>query len=824
MSVRAVVLGLLLGLAISAVTYFNDFVIYQTMLIGNHLPVAVFGTAMALLLVVNPLLGCLRGHWPLSGGELAVVVAIALAACAWPGSGFYRGLGTVTAMPAHWLGVEPAWRGSEIMAYLPGGEPRLAPGHVTDWQALAQRARRQPGADADPAKRIVASEIGDRARELVEADAESLSPSQREALLARLNAELIEAGELVDRLVAERSLPEPARAPLELARRASDRAEAATSGGEADRLRREAEHWRRHAARAALTTIWSDVLVSTPHGQGLLVTGGRAEPAVLDEFFSGSGDFDPAAVPWHAWWPTLRLWAGLALLLALAAIALALIVHPQWSRHELLAYPLARFVTEIAERQPGALLPQIARHRGFWYALLVPVLLHGINGLHAWYGGPWPRIVRVLDFGALRDVMPNAARVYGANAYFEPTIYLTVVAFSFFLASSVSFSLGISQLLFIVLGVAMLGYGTSLDQGYITSDTGNLLRFGAYLGVAAMVLYSGRRYYLQVAGSAMGLGRGGADVPRYSVWAARALALTVVLAVIWTRQAGLDWLLSASLVAMVLLTFLVMSRVVVETGIFFLQAWWLPVGVLTALFGIEAIGPTAYLGLALASVLIVGDPRETLMPYICNGLKMVEGRDNASPGRLAPWLVVMVVTGLLVAGAMTLTLQYQHGVAGTDAWMRYMLPAMPFDEGSRHVGELASIDRLADSMQTHETQRLGSARPEPGALRWTGLGLALVLITAMARLRLTWWPLHPVAFVLWGTNPMIAFAFSFLLGWVIKASVVGLGGMRAHHNVKPIMIGIIAGELLMAMFWMLVGAGYFFHTGLTPVRYRIFPG
>jgi hypothetical protein len=100
----------------------------------------------------------------------------------------------------------------------------------------------------------------------------------------------------------------------------------------------------------------------------------------------------------------------------------------------------------------------------------------------------------------------------------------------------------------------------------------------------------------------------------------------------------------------------------------------------------------------------------------------------------------------------------------------------------------------------------------------------LVLATAVLRLRLPWWPLHPVAFLVWGTYPIVMFGPSFLMGWLVKAGVVGTTGAKGYHAVRPLMVGIIAGELLTGLFWMIVGAVYFFVAGKTPVSYSIFPG
>ena len=67
------------------------------------------------------------------------------------------------------------------------------------------------------------------------------------------------------------------------------------------------------------------------------------------------------------------------------------------------------------------------------------------------------------------------------------------------------------------------------------------------------------------------------------------------------------------------------------------------------------------------------------------------------------------------------------------------------------------------------------------------------------------------------------FAASFLLGFLVKIAVVKLGGARSYRNAKPLMVGIIAGELVAALGWMLVGAIYWALAGQTPTPYYITP-
>jgi hypothetical protein len=213
------------------------------------------------------------------------------------------------------------------------------------------------------------------------------------------------------------------------------------------------------------------------------------------------------------------------------------------------------------------------------------------------------------------------------------------------------------------------------------------------------------------------------------------------------------------------------------------------------------------------------------MPYLANGLRLVERTAGASPARISGWLVLMIVAGFFVAGSVTLYLEYNHGLIPVGSeWDLKSLPTLAFDGLSQHISEAAAHGTLAQATATSGWDRLQALRPANGTFVWMVAGIVLVLSMALARLRITWWPLHPVLFVVWGTYPMAQFGPSFLVGWMVKAGVVGTTGAKGYHSVKPLMVGVIAGELLSGLFWMMVGAGYFFVTGRTPVSYWVFPG
>ena len=121
-------------------------------------------------------------------------------------------------------------------------------------------------------------------------------------------------------------------------------------------------------------------------------------------------------------------------------------------------------------------------------------------------------------------------------------------------------------------------------------------------------------------------------------------------------------------------------------------------------------------------------------------------------------------------------------------------------------------------------QRVASMRPNSGFLWSAGLGVLAVLGTYFLRLRYTWWPIHPVMFLVWQTWASRSFFHSFFLAWVIQVILSRVGTKEVHRGAKDAMVGVIAGELLGGLLWLIVGAVYYAATGDKPTRYDVFPG
>ncbi|MBN1672408.1 MAG: hypothetical protein JXR37_15315 [Kiritimatiellae bacterium] len=678
MTVRAVITGFVLAAFVAVGGHFNDVYMQQTYMVGNFFPISVMGTLVFIVLAVNPLLQRIRTRWRLRRAELAVIVALPLAVCVVPGSGFLRTFTPVLIMPNTYERQTPSWQKNGVLASVPDG------------------------------------------------------------LLVR---------------------------PTE-----------------------------------------------------------QDEEQVLGDFLQPRGPaqtrISPMDIPWRAWLPALVRWVPLFLALMLALIGLSLVLHRQWTTHEHLVYPVAEFVRLVTGSERAGEAP-LMRTRTFWYALAGVLAVHLLNGLHAWFPSfiEFPHTVDLTD---LRELFPTLASVPGSWGLFRATVYFSVVAFAYFLPSDITLSFGLANLAAALFGALLITYGVTFQWNWMGSGEKPGLMFGAYLGMALLILYTGRAAYTQTFLAALGL-RKGTELERSAVWGCRVFLAMTLLGVLMMTALGLAWPFAVLAVLLLTLTFVCMSRICAESGLFFIQPTWQASAVFLGLLGAHALGPAMLSVVILICLVITIDPREAMMPFVINALRIGENA-GLRRGRLA-----LVMTGTLVvcllAGLVTvLWLQYDRGVGLTDGWATKNVPTMGFALLDKEIQTLQADGTLESARTMSLGQRLLAIRPRKNFLAFVVIGFALFAACAFLRLRFSRWPLHPILFLVWGTYPINAFGTSFFIGWAVKGLVVRFGGARTYQRLKPLMVGIIAGDLLGGLIFMIAGALRYFYTGYPPPTYRIFPG
>ncbi|MBI5724752.1 MAG: hypothetical protein HZA50_12385, partial [Planctomycetes bacterium] len=120
MTTRSIIIGLLAALFIATYGYLNDAVMCVTYIVGNHLPISVFGFIIILAAAINPILHRMRPSWHFSPKELATIMILALMACCIPGGSSMMGLFTeALVLPAKYNKTESGWKDKKVIEYVP---------------------------------------------------------------------------------------------------------------------------------------------------------------------------------------------------------------------------------------------------------------------------------------------------------------------------------------------------------------------------------------------------------------------------------------------------------------------------------------------------------------------------------------------------------------------------------------------------------------------------------------------------------------------------------------------------------------------------------
>jgi hypothetical protein len=563
----------------------------------------------------------------------------------------------------------------------------------------------------------------------------------------------------------------------------------------------------------------------------------RLDETVYRGFFlglSGANDLLPlSAIPFRAWAGMMSYWGPLLLLCAVASTSLAFLVHRQWSRHEQLSYPIAQVAGSYCHREDGGRgVPDLFRNPLFWFGFAPMFLLYTMEYVGYWFPDTLPRmgvIVPALKgWGIpLNQKFPILAKTPVHSALNWQTIYFCVVGLGYFVSSEVGLTMGLAPLLLTLFGLWY--YGTTGQP--LAQDQLALGRGGAFVGFALVLLYTGRAYYGALFLRAFGWRRhttaasGGAALPDavaddVGVLAARVLVLAAAgfVAVLATMGCALSMAVLYTL--LLLLLFLVLSRIVCETGIPFVAAEWWPGKLLVSLLGPAAVGPGSLVLLLWVSNALCADPRECLMPFVATGNRLADDA-GIRLRKVFAFVVGVIVVAVAVAFVSKHWTLYNLGpMADPQAAETYA--QMPFNDAARYLGELANLGTLEKSAAATGLGRFRLFSPVAGAWTWVLGSAGAVLLVSALRFRFASFPLHPVLFLVWGTFPSTRLWASFLLGWAIKGLVIRFGGGSVYVRLKPVFIGLISSELIASGLIVIVDMLYYWTTGVAPtVTFRI---
>jgi hypothetical protein len=518
-----------------------------------------------------------------------------------------------------------------------------------------------------------------------------------------------------------------------------------------------------------------------------------------------------AAVPWRAWVTPFLTW-GVFLVFLLGGVLCAMIIlRRQWVENERLPFPLATvFLSLIEEPTPGRAFASLFRSRGFWIAFFSVFCIHLVNGVAEYWPRQMPKIPIAFD---LSTMLAEEPWKYLEDEFKKARIYFTIIGLIFFIQTRVAFSL---WFFFLAVQVARVVMGSTY-QRELTDGMELDQSLGAIVPFSLAILWVARHHLTQV-GRQMFRGPRAGDLPgRYLPYWLAGWGLVVCLGgqVAWLSVAGASLMGAIVIVGMLLLAYVVLARLVAETGIPYL---WLPIllnrpWVFLGQTLPAAIAPQTTLRSHFLTNLVHGlfahDFRETLPPYAMNAMRVADEaaypQERSWRGALPFTLCLLAALGVsyVVSYHSMLYVEYNHGVTLSEK------QESPINEwGAEGMSRWHIIPRTLDFAPPNDGPKEGHDR-----LFHFSIGAVLSTSLSVLRLRYDWWPIHPIGFLIVYTIGMRFIWFSVILGWLCKAMIVRFGGARLFREGRSFFMGLIIGEAAAIAFWLvtsliLLGAGW----------------
>ena len=494
-------------------------------------------------------------------------------------------------------------------------------------------------------------------------------------------------------------------------------------------------------------------------------------------------------MPWEAWVRPLAFWSVMILAFYFVMMCLASIMRKQWVERERLQFPLMRLPLQMVDAPgPGQLLNSFFRSRVMWVGFAIAVVAVVSQSFNLFTGGAFPRIPPLII--SLSKITGTVEPWKHMQLHYIQIMF-SVIGICYLLTTEVSLSLWLFFLLYrasFMVGEAM-GYSVELFP-----DWGRYMQAGSQLVWVGFMLWVARRHLGEVLRSALGRGSG-EDTGEALSYRASLFGLIAGLLVLsaWSEVMGARFGIAFAYYLLICVMLVVLTRVVAEGGLLFVQQQSYPIATLSALLGPGFVGAASFVHFSIIQRIFAYDMREVMMPSLSNALK-VFGPESGNRRKLFWAFAVAIVIALLVSYASLLLTSYNYGAR----FLALDDPRTMFDDITR-------------------TMERGMERTWKGPVN-VGIGGAIMALLLVMRVRFVWWPLHPIGFFMAPTYPMHAIWSSVLIGWLCKYAILRVGGVQTYRKLLPFFLGLILGELVAGgafiVLGMITGAG----------GYRVLPG
>lgn len=499
----------------------------------------------------------------------------------------------------------------------------------------------------------------------------------------------------------------------------------------------------------------------------------KADADKFQDYSNGGHTFAYFWAHLPLWYRYIFSWTLLVTLVCLAMLCINSLMRDEWTNREKLAFPIIQLPMSLVRTGAGKEKPW--QNKYFTIPFVIMFLIDILNGYHFIYPSlPYINVRFIGDLHQFTNSPPFNAIGWtpigifpymAVIGFFMPTDLLFSCIFFFFFRKAMqvaTYAMGFTE------SAGVFGGGGLVPAPPYFSEQS----WGAFLALFATSLWVARSYLKEIWGKILhGAGAGEPGMPPRAAFLILLASLAGIGAVaMWI---GIPFWMVAFETVLFLAFSVALTRMRAQLGApSHEMAFMGPNQMLVDVVGTQGL-PTMGISRMVTTFHFYNRIHRTHpMPHQLEAMKM---GDSARINQRALFVAILFATIIgSVLGHLTYIFKGYHWGAP--------------QEGGDTAGV---VDTLLSKHQP----------PNPYAILFVIIGIAVVLGLDFIRFRIPAFPLHPAGYALAMNFGLDYFWFGLILVWLIKLFVERYYGLRGHTKLHQIALGIILAEFSAEAIW-----------------------
>ncbi len=496
------------------------------------------------------------------------------------------------------------------------------------------------------------------------------------------------------------------------------------------------------------------------------------------------------SIPWSVWGIPLFWWLTFIIPLIFMGLCLVVILRRQWVEHEKLVFPMMQIPLAFTRGiESPSRIPDFLVEKRFWIGFSIPfcVMMYNIIGFFT------PIVPQFPYFGSAPPISIGEG-FPPLEINFRPE----VLGISYFINLEVLAGFWVFYMLGIIqVGLAhRIGYDIPGRDNYTSIhpmlDWQNM---GAFIIFVGWGLWRARYHIRDVFAHACGKPSKLDDSEEMLPYRVAVFGFLggFGYAVVWLNQLGMSLPIAIFLLAGVFIIYIGVSRIIAEAGLPFVRSPM--IAQVLVFYSVGSVNLSMPTMTAMAQTYgPISEIKSTFMPAFMQAAKLSE--IGKGWHRNLGWAILSAAI---------------IGVVISLIWTIYL----GFDQGTRQFTNTWWFGRIGSTIPYNET--LTKIRdpfgPDLARLMFFVVGGTLMFLLMTLRSRLSGWPLHPLGFFLSYSWPARAIVSSMFVCWIIKSTMMWVGGVELYRKGQPFFLGLIFGVATGVVISMIVDYIWFPHAG-----------